>query len=50
MKKPNNATVGSSKTKFEEESEEEENETTSVTSSEEVIIFTKNLNFFFCFL
>ncbi|GAY61047.1 hypothetical protein CUMW_206760, partial [Citrus unshiu] len=36
MKKPNNATAGSSKTKFEEESEEEENETTSVTSSEEV--------------
>ncbi|KAH9777698.1 ribosomal rna processing protein 36 [Citrus sinensis] len=35
MKKPNNATAGSSKTKFEEESEEEENETTSVTSSEE---------------
>lgn len=35
MKKPNSATAGSSKTKFEEESEEEENETTSVTSSEE---------------
>ncbi|GAY61052.1 hypothetical protein CUMW_206760 [Citrus unshiu] len=35
MKKPNNATVGSSKTKFEEESEEEDNKTTSVTSSEE---------------
>ncbi|KAK9203657.1 hypothetical protein WN943_013913 [Citrus x changshan-huyou] len=35
MKKPNNATAGSSKTKFEEESEEEDNKTTSVTSSEE---------------
>ncbi|KDO63563.1 hypothetical protein CISIN_1g022953mg [Citrus sinensis] len=34
MKKPNNATAGSSKTKFKEESEED-NKTTSVTSSEE---------------